>query len=168
MGREHSAVTPETDPISERLEKDQISWYDRKSLFNQRMFKRIKVIEILAAAVIPFIAALKPPHIAWVTGALGVLITVLEGMLHLNQYYQQELDCISFNLRVFKAREIHLFGEGFALRECSRSPRFVGREDRVAGLAGTREVGLGAAAGEQTETRCRIVGAIRDESFRSD
>ena len=78
---------PETDPITERLE-DQISWYDRKSLFNQRMFKRIKMIEILAAAVIPFIAALNPPHIAWVTGALGVLITVLEGMLHLNQYQQ--------------------------------------------------------------------------------
>jgi hypothetical protein len=78
---------PETDPIRERLE-DQISWYDRKSLFNQRMFKRIKMIEILAAAVIPFIAAFNPPHIAWVTGALGVLITVLEGMIHLNQYQQ--------------------------------------------------------------------------------
>src|SRR6202162_1192626 len=78
---------PEADPIRERLE-DQISWYDRKSLFNQRTFKRIKMIEILAAAVIPFIAAFNPPHIAWVTGALGVLITVLEGMLHLNQYQQ--------------------------------------------------------------------------------
>src|ERR1700676_3227017 len=78
---------PEADPIRERLE-DQISWYDRKSLFNQRMFKRIKMIEILAAAVIPFIAAFNPPHIGWVTGALGVLITVLEGMLHLNQYQQ--------------------------------------------------------------------------------
>ena len=78
---------PETDPIMERLE-DQISWYDRKSLTNQRMFKRIKMIEILAAAVIPFLAAFNPPHIGLVTGALGVLITVLEGMLHLNQYQQ--------------------------------------------------------------------------------
>jgi len=78
---------PETDPIMERLE-DQISWYDRKSLTNQRVFKRIKMIEILAAAVIPFLAAFNPPHIGWVTGALGVLITVLEGMLHLNQYQQ--------------------------------------------------------------------------------
>jgi hypothetical protein len=78
---------PETDPIMGRLE-DQISWYDRKSLINQRIFKRIKMIEILAAAVIPFLAALNPPHIGWVTGALGVLITVLEGMLHLNQYQQ--------------------------------------------------------------------------------
>jgi len=78
---------PEIDPIMERLE-DQIAWYDRKSLASQRAFKRIKTVEILAAAVIPFLAALKLPFIGMVTGGLGVLITVLEGTLHLNQYQQ--------------------------------------------------------------------------------
>ena len=81
------ARLPEADPIMERLE-DQIAWYDRKSQTNQRAFKWIKMIEILAAAVIPFLAASKLPDVGWVTGALGVLITVLEGMLHLNQYQQ--------------------------------------------------------------------------------
>jgi len=71
----------------ERLD-DQIGWYDRKSLANQRAFKRIKIVEILAAAVIPFLAAIKLPIIGTVMGGLGVLITVLEGMLHLNQYQQ--------------------------------------------------------------------------------
>jgi hypothetical protein len=71
----------------ERLE-DQIAWYDRKSMFNQRYFKRMKVIEIVAAATIPFLSAFSFPRIMWVTGGLGVLITVLEGMLHLNQYQQ--------------------------------------------------------------------------------
>src|SRR5205085_11872882 len=75
------------DPIIERLE-DQISWYDSKSLANQRIYKRIKIIEIVAAALIPLIAASKFPQAAWVTGALGVLITVFEGLLHLNQYQQ--------------------------------------------------------------------------------
>jgi hypothetical protein len=78
---------PEADPIMERLE-DQIGWYDRKSLINQRIFKRIKVVEIVAAAVIPFMAAFDLPRVGWVTGGLGMLITVLEGMLHLNQYQQ--------------------------------------------------------------------------------
>jgi hypothetical protein len=78
---------PDIDPIMDRLE-DQIGWYDRKSLASQRAFKRIKTAEILAAAVIPFLAALKSPSIGMVTGGLGVLITVLEGMLHLNQYQQ--------------------------------------------------------------------------------
>ena len=84
-----TAVTrlSEADPIMERLE-DQIAWYDRKSQVNQRVYKRIKIVEILAAAIIPFLAVLKLPIGAIVTGGLGVLITVLEGMLHLNQYQQ--------------------------------------------------------------------------------
>jgi hypothetical protein len=77
----------EIDPIMERLE-DQISWYDRRSETNQRHFKRIKMVEIAAAAIIPFLSAFSFPRIMWVTGGLGVLITVLEGMLHLNQYQQ--------------------------------------------------------------------------------
>ena len=71
----------------QRLE-DQIDWYDRKSIANQRTYKQMKVVEILAAAIIPFLAALRSPDIGMVTGALGVLVTVLEGMLHLNQYQQ--------------------------------------------------------------------------------
>jgi hypothetical protein len=78
------------DPIMERLE-DQISWYDRKSQANQRTYRRIKMTEIVAAAMIPFLSALACaglPHTTFATGFLGVLITVLEGLLHLNQYQQ--------------------------------------------------------------------------------
>jgi hypothetical protein len=71
----------------ERLE-DQINWYDRKSNYNQCVFKQAKVIEIVAAAVIPFISAARIPLVLWFTGGLGVLITVLEGLLQLNQYQQ--------------------------------------------------------------------------------
>jgi hypothetical protein len=76
-----------SDPIIERLE-DQINWYDRKSQSAQRMFKRIKVVEILAAAVIPLLAGLNFQHDKLVIAGLGVLITILEGVLHLNQYQQ--------------------------------------------------------------------------------
>jgi len=48
--------SPEIDPIMERLE-DQIGWYDRKSMTNQRCFKSIKMVEITAAAIIPFLSA---------------------------------------------------------------------------------------------------------------
>ena len=77
----------ETDPVMERLE-DQIVWYDRKSQTNQRTFKLIKVVEILAAAMIPLLAAINLSQVRWVTGGLGVLITILEGLLQLNQYQQ--------------------------------------------------------------------------------
>ncbi len=75
------------DPIMDRLE-DQIAWYGRKSLANHRYFNRIKLTEIIAAALIPFLAASRIPYAGVVTAGLGVLITVLEGMLQLNQYQQ--------------------------------------------------------------------------------
>lgn len=76
-----------SDPIMARLE-DQIDWYDRKSSANQRTFRRIKITEILAAALIPFVSVFRMQFVSYATAGLGVLITVLEGMLHLNQYQQ--------------------------------------------------------------------------------
>jgi hypothetical protein len=81
------ASTPSSDPIMDRLD-DQIAWYDRKSQTNQRYYKRIKVTEIVAAALIPLLAVLKFPSTTYVSAGLGVLITVLEGLLHLNQFQQ--------------------------------------------------------------------------------
>jgi hypothetical protein len=80
-------------PTFNRLQ-DQIDWYGAKSSKAQRAFKRIKIIEILAAALIPFLGSLTvvfkslKDNVALVTGALGVLITILEGVLHLNQYQE--------------------------------------------------------------------------------
>ena len=70
-----------------RLE-DQIDWYDRKSCKNQRTFRHIKTTEIIAAALIPFVSVFRFSFVSYATAGLGVLITVLEGMLHLNQYQQ--------------------------------------------------------------------------------
>jgi len=75
------------DPVMQRLE-DQIGWYDRKSALSQHRFKQIKTVEIVAAALIPILAAFDILAFRWATGGLGALITVLEGTLHLNQYQQ--------------------------------------------------------------------------------
>ena len=91
---------PKDDPIIFRIQ-DQIDWYDGKSVKLQRNYKRIKVVEIVAAALIPFLSALHisaptTPGSFWAehpyltlgtfTAFLGVLITVLEGILQLQQY----------------------------------------------------------------------------------
>ena len=73
------------DPILQRME-DQIVWYDRKSATNQRAYKRIKMIVIASAALIPFLTGLSVPYEKWIVGGLGVLIAVMEGVLQLNQY----------------------------------------------------------------------------------
>jgi hypothetical protein len=82
-----AASTPPTDPIIARLE-EQLNWYDTKSQINQLYYKRIKITEIIAAALIPFLSAVNFKHVVIVTAGLGVLITVLEGWLHLYQYQQ--------------------------------------------------------------------------------
>jgi hypothetical protein len=84
---EELAKPSDVDPIMGRLE-DQIAWYDRKSLFSQRRYKRVKTAEICSAAIIPVLAALNLPHALLITGAIGATITVLEGLLQLNQYQQ--------------------------------------------------------------------------------
>ena len=75
------------DPIMDRLE-DQIAYYGAKSSKCQRYYKRIKLIEIIAAALIPFVVGAHIPYAAWIAGGLGVLITILEGVLQLYQFQQ--------------------------------------------------------------------------------
>jgi hypothetical protein len=72
----------EVNPAFERLE-DQLSWYDTKSMENQKWYKRLKVAEIIAAAIIPFAAGFGGLGI--LTGILGVLIVIFIGIRSLNQ-----------------------------------------------------------------------------------
>lgn len=72
------------DPTMQRLE-DQIKWYGSRSLQNQRIFKVLKMVTILAAALIPFLAGHVPQQ--WIIGGLGVLIAVVEGLQQMNQYH---------------------------------------------------------------------------------
>jgi hypothetical protein len=74
----------ENNPAFERLE-DQLSWYDNKSIENQKWYKRLKIAEIIAAAIIPFAAGFDGFSI--LTGILGVLIVIFIGIQILNQYH---------------------------------------------------------------------------------
>jgi|SRR5882724_1808572 len=71
----------------------QIDWYDRKSRYNQRMFKGMKMATIVISVSIPLFAAYssyKPipgPVIALITGGLGATIALLEAIQQLNQYH---------------------------------------------------------------------------------
>ena len=76
-------TTDTSNPALKRLD-DQIVWYGKKSSFNQRWFKILKIAQIVAGALIPFTSSVGAP--AFVAGALGVLIVVFEGLQSLNQY----------------------------------------------------------------------------------
>ncbi len=66
-----------------RLE-DQLAWYDAKAKHHKDWFQRLKVVQIVAAAVIPVTAGSGAS--AWITGSLGASIVVLEGLQQLFQF----------------------------------------------------------------------------------
>jgi hypothetical protein len=70
----------------DRLE-DQISWYNKNSLRSHFLFKMLKAVVIVCAALIPLLSGLQAT-LPWLTGSLGALIAVLEGLQQLNQYQQ--------------------------------------------------------------------------------
>ena len=70
-------------PAWERLE-DQAGWYSRNSASNKKIFTRAKILELVAAAAIPVVAGVTAP--VWVTGGLGAVVVVLEGIQQLGQY----------------------------------------------------------------------------------
>lgn len=79
------------NPTLERLEH-QIDWYDKKSAHNQCWFKRTKIIELIAAALIPLIAGFSatiPKYAtcyAIATRSLGALVVLLESVQGLYQF----------------------------------------------------------------------------------
>jgi hypothetical protein len=76
--------------IKERVD-DQISWYDKKSQFNQRCYKYLRVIEIAAAAAIPFLVGYvtdSTPAIRVIIGSLGFIIAVIAGVVGLYQFQE--------------------------------------------------------------------------------
>lgn len=84
------AETNAAQYIEERLD-DQIQWLDRKSSFNQRWFKRLRVIEIAAAASIPLLTGLtiiEAAPKALVIGGLGAMIAVIGSMLSIYRFQE--------------------------------------------------------------------------------
>lgn len=71
--------------IADRLD-NQIAWYDRKSLSNQHWYKGLRLLQVFAAALIPFLTAYLPPDKSTtqlLVGLLGVAIAVVTAVLDL-------------------------------------------------------------------------------------
>jgi len=81
----------EEEYVAQRVD-DQIAWYDEKSHTSQRSYKWLRVVEIIAAAAIPFlsgyISAATPP-IQIVVGFLGFLVAVIAGLIGLCQFQEK-------------------------------------------------------------------------------
>ncbi len=83
----------EEEYIDDRL-NDQISWYGKKSQTNQKLFNRLRLLEIVAAAIIPFLAGIGSaiPYYSIIIGALGAMIAVSAGLSALYKYHENWIE----------------------------------------------------------------------------
>jgi len=83
----------EDEYLKDRLE-DQLIWYDKKSQYNQSCFKSLRLLEIITAALIPFLSGMveKYPCVSWLIGGLGVLIAVSAATSTLFKYHENWIE----------------------------------------------------------------------------
>lgn len=84
-----STTRSTSGPAWTRLEEQQ-AWYDRKARQNQQSYRLLKVAELGSAAAIPVVAAAGAP--GWLTGGLGALVVVLEGINQLFRFHDAWLN----------------------------------------------------------------------------
>ena len=124
----------------------------QSSRTNQRWYKRLKLLELAVAAVLPVVAGLGSP--VWVTGGLAAVIVILEGAQHL---YQLQEHWISYRttaealkheryLYLARGRPLHRGGSSSA----------AGRARRGADLPGARQVGDQQSAANRTAPRAAV------------
>lgn len=79
----------EEEYVNDRL-NDQIDWYNKSSQTNQKWFKRLRLLEIVAATIIPFFAGIGSsiPCYSIIIGSLGVIIAVSAGLSALYRYHE--------------------------------------------------------------------------------
>ena len=65
---------------------EELRWYDARARENQRWYRAIKVVQLVAAALVPVMAGVGVS--AWITGGLGSAIVVLEGVQQLYQFQE--------------------------------------------------------------------------------
>ena len=79
----------EAEYLEQRLD-DQINWYDKKSSANQAAYKRLRLIEIIAAASIPLLAGYsrESRSVGLAIGVIGLLVAVLAGIVSLYRFQE--------------------------------------------------------------------------------
>ena len=83
----------EDEYLKDRLE-DQINWYSKKSQTNQKWFKRLRLLEIILATLIPFLAGIGDaiPCYQIIIGGIGVVIAIAAGLSAINKYQENWIE----------------------------------------------------------------------------
>ncbi len=99
----------EGGPAWDRLE-DQAKYYGRSSATNKRWYTRLKIVQLVCAAAVPVVASVHAP--VWVTGGLGAVVVVVEGIQQLGQYQANWINYRSTAESLKHEKFLYLSGAG--------------------------------------------------------
>jgi len=84
----------EQEYIEQRLD-DQQQWYSKKSSWNQEWYKRLRVIEIVLAASVPFFTSLINKDMSFMTyvvSGLAFVIAAVSGLIAMEKFQENRMD----------------------------------------------------------------------------
>lgn len=83
----------EDEYVKNRLD-NQIKWYSEKSQFSQKWYKRMRLLEIISASLITFLAGLGStlPFYSVIIGSLGVVVAVSAGFSSLYKFHENWIE----------------------------------------------------------------------------
>jgi hypothetical protein len=79
----------EEEYLRDRLQH-QLEWYSKKSRYNKKWYKRLRLTEIVSASLIPFLSGMgeRIPYSPWIIGGLGALIAVAAAASALFKFHE--------------------------------------------------------------------------------
>lgn len=144
---------PDTDTVEAQVMRrltQQLRYYEARSRTNQRWYRFLKIVQLVAAALIPVVVSVNVS--GWVTGGLGSLVVVVEGVQQLYQF--QELWLAYRSTAEALRREQHLYQirAGDYATSGDAPQLLAGRVEALLGQEHSRWATAQAAARQQPST----------------
>lgn len=140
----------EADYLEQRLQ-DQLDWYSNKSSYFQKRYKFLRLLEIIAAAIIPFLSGLvgKAEWIVYAIGILGIVIAVSAAISAMGKYHEYWIQ--------YRTTAEQLKQEKFMFMTCSgpyeeSEGRFTELVERVEALIAKENATWAKIASKQNKT----------------
>ncbi len=77
----------DSEYFQQRLD-DQINWYSDKSSLCKSRYGGLRIVEIVAAAIIPLLSGMNVEYGNWIIGSLGMLIAIAAATGNLFKYHE--------------------------------------------------------------------------------
>jgi Protein of unknown function (DUF4231) len=144
-------------PAWHRLE-DQHKWYSEKSVFNQKWYKRLKLVQIVIAAFIPIISLIDVPQAKYLVALFGAAVVIFESIQQLYRFHTLWTE--------YRSTAEHLRHEQYLFLSLSGPYRELNQEDALLVLAERIEEHISKEHAKWIDTSKKTASKILKDSVQ--